>query len=60
MITRYAMFHAGSRGIDGAPAVLTLILIHRWGWTITLHPDGTTTMRSPDGNRILPSHSPPA
>ncbi len=37
-----------------------LILIHRWGWTITLHPDGTTTMRSPDGNRILHSHSPPA
>src|SRR6266700_1783004 len=36
-----------------------LILIHRWGWTITLNPDGTTTATSPDG-RILHSHSPPA
>ena len=35
-----------------------LILIHRWDWTITLHPDGTTTLTSPDG-RMLRSHSPP-
>jgi hypothetical protein len=35
-----------------------LILIHRWGWTITLNPDGTTTATSPDG-RNLHSHSPP-
>ncbi len=37
-----------------------LILIHRWGWTITLHADGTTTMQSPDRSRIYHSHSPPA
>jgi len=36
-----------------------LIMIHRWGWTITLHNDGTTTMTSPHG-RTLHSHSPPA
>ena len=36
-----------------------LILIHRWNWTITLNPDGTTTVTSPDG-RVLRSHSPPA
>ena len=36
-----------------------LILVHRWGWTITLHADGTTTARSPD-LRVLRSHSPPA
>jgi hypothetical protein len=36
-----------------------LILIHRWGWTITLNPDGTTTAISPDG-RVLHSHDPPA
>ncbi|HEX2318362.1 MAG TPA: HNH endonuclease signature motif containing protein, partial [Streptosporangiaceae bacterium] len=36
-----------------------LILIHRWGWAITLNADGTTTARSPDG-RTLHSHSPPA
>ena len=35
-----------------------LIAIHRWGWKITRHPDGTTTATSPDG-RILHSHSRP-
>jgi len=35
-----------------------LIMIHRWGWTITLHADGTTTATSPHG-RTLHSHSPP-
>jgi hypothetical protein len=34
------------------------ICIHRWGWQIILHPDGTTTAYSPDG-QILHSHSPP-
>jgi Domain of unknown function (DUF222)/HNH endonuclease len=33
--------------------------IHRWGWTITLHPDGTTEARSPDGRQILRNHAPP-
>ncbi len=36
-----------------------LIMVHRWGWTISLNADGTTTTASPDG-RILHSHSPPA
>ena len=36
-----------------------LIAIHRWGWAITLNPDGTVTATSPDG-RTLHSHSPPA
>jgi hypothetical protein len=37
-----------------------LIVIHRWGWTLTLEPDGTTTTAaSPDGTRTLHSHSPP-
>jgi HNH endonuclease len=35
-----------------------LIVIHRWGWKITRHPDGTTTATAPDG-RTLHSHSPP-
>jgi hypothetical protein len=35
-----------------------LIVIHRWGWSVTLHPDGTTTATSPDG-RTLAGHSPP-
>lgn len=37
-----------------------LVAIHRWGWTITLHPDGTTTAVSPDLSKTLHSHTPPA
>jgi hypothetical protein len=36
-----------------------LIAIHRWGWTLTLHTDGTTTAASPDGRRTYHSHGPP-
>jgi predicted restriction endonuclease len=36
-----------------------LILVHHWGWTITLNPDGTTAMTSPDKARVFHSHSPP-
>ncbi len=36
-----------------------LIAVHRWGWTLQLHADGTTTATSPDGRRILHSHGPP-
>ena len=36
-----------------------LIAIHRWGWTLTLNPDGSTTARSPDGSKILHSRGPP-
>jgi hypothetical protein len=36
-----------------------LIVIHRWGWDIALNPDGTVTVTSPDGTRVLHSHSPP-
>ena len=28
-------------------------------WTVALHPDGTTTARSPDGTKIFHSHGPP-
>jgi hypothetical protein len=34
------------------------VCIHRLGWTLILHPDGTTEARSPDG-QILRSHGPP-
>jgi hypothetical protein len=37
-----------------------LTAIHRWGWHLTLHPDGTVTATSPDQQRILNSHGPPA
>jgi len=35
------------------------VCIHRRGWQLTLHPDGTTEARSPDGKRVLRSHAPP-
>ena len=34
------------------------VCIHRWGWRLVLHPDGTTTAYGPDG-QVLRSHSPP-
>jgi Domain of unknown function (DUF222) len=36
-----------------------LTVVHRWGWTLILHPDGSTTATSPDGTRTLHSHGPP-
>jgi hypothetical protein len=36
-----------------------LVAIHRWGWSLVLNPDGTTTATSPDGQRTLHSHAPP-
>jgi hypothetical protein len=35
------------------------VCIHRHGWQLILHPDGTTEARSPDGKQILHSHAPP-
>ena len=36
-----------------------LIMVHREGWQIVLNPDATVTVTSPDGDRVLHSHSPP-
>jgi hypothetical protein len=36
-----------------------LTVIHRWGWTLHLHPDGTTTATSPNGDRSLHDCGPP-
>ena len=35
------------------------VVIHRWGWTLVLNPDGTTTAWDPDKTRVLHSHGPP-
>ena len=35
------------------------VVIHRWGWTLVLNPDGTTTAWNKDKTKILHSHSPP-
>jgi hypothetical protein len=37
-----------------------LTAIHRWGWNLSLHSDGTTTATSPDRTRVLHSHGPPS
>ena len=36
-----------------------LIVVHRWGWALTCHSDGTSTAVSPEG-RTLHSHGPPS
>ena len=35
------------------------VVIHRWGWTLVLNPDGTTTAWNADKTKVLHSHSPP-
>ena len=35
------------------------VVIHRWGWTLVLNPDGTTAW-NPDRTKVLHSHGPPA
>ncbi len=35
------------------------VAIHRWGWTLVLNPDGTTTAWNRDRTKVLHSHSPP-
>jgi hypothetical protein len=35
------------------------VVIHRWGWQIIIHPDGTSEAHSPDSHTILHSHAPP-
>ncbi len=55
---------------DGGPTSLNncilgcafhhLVVVHRWGWQLTLNPDGTKTAVHPRGWRTLHSNSPPA
>jgi hypothetical protein len=36
------------------------VVIHRWGWTLVLSPDGTATPWNKDKTKVLHSHGPPA
>ena len=36
------------------------IVIHRWGWTLVVNPDGTTTAWNKNKTKVLHSHGPPA
>jgi hypothetical protein len=35
------------------------VCVHRWGWTLVLNPDGTTTAWNPGRTKVLHSHGPP-
>jgi hypothetical protein len=35
------------------------VVIHRWGWTLVLNPDGTTTARNPGRTKALYRRGPP-
>ena len=35
------------------------VVIHQWGWTVVLNPNGTTTAWNKDKTKIIHSHSPP-
>ncbi|HTT55072.1 MAG TPA: HNH endonuclease signature motif containing protein [Streptosporangiaceae bacterium] len=54
--------HGGETRLPNLALLCTfhhLIAVHQWGWTLTLHPDGTSTALGPDG-RTLHSHGPPS
>ncbi len=36
------------------------VVIHSWGWTLVVNPDGTTTAWNKDKTKVLHSHGPPA
>lgn len=60
--------HVIPRAEGGVTALRNLVLlcsfhhltvVHRWGWRLVLHGDGTTKATSPDGRRTFLSHSRP-
>ena len=36
------------------------VVIHQWGWTVVLNPDGTTSAWNRDKTKVLHSHGPQA
>ena len=65
----YDVHHLRHKQDGGETSLANLVLvchfhhdvcIHRKGWQLTLHPDGTTEARSPDGRQVLRSHAPPS
>jgi hypothetical protein len=57
--------HKGHGGVTSLDNCLLLcffhhqVMIHRMGWTLVRHPDGTTTAWNRDQSKVLRSHSPP-
>jgi hypothetical protein len=55
--------HGGPTSLTGCVLLCSYhhqIVIHRWGWTLVLNPDGTTTAWNPDRTKVLHSHGPNA
>jgi hypothetical protein len=55
--------HGGPTSVTGCVLLCSFhhqVVIHRWGWTLVLNPDGTTTAWNPDRTKVLHSHGPPA
>jgi hypothetical protein len=55
--------HGGPTSLTGCLLLCSFhhqVVIHRWGWTLMLNPDGTTTAWNPDRTKVLHSHGPPA
>src|ERR1017187_2367972 len=58
--------HKGHGGVTSLENCILLcwyhhhVVIHRMGWTLVRHPDGTTMAWNRDKSKVLRSHSPPA
>ncbi|MGD0069695.1 MAG: DUF222 domain-containing protein, partial [Streptosporangiaceae bacterium] len=58
--------HKGRGGVTSLDNCILLcffhhhVMIHRMGWTLVRHPDGTTMAWNRDKSKVLRSHSPPA
>ncbi len=55
--------HGGETSLDNCLLLCHFhhqVMIHRMGWTLVRHPDGTTTAWNPGKSKVLRSHSPPS
>jgi len=54
--------HGGPTSVTDCALFCTFhhqVVIHQWGWTVVLNPDGTTTAWNKDKTKVVHSHSPP-
>jgi len=54
--------HGGPTSVTDCALFCTFhhqVVIHQWGWTVVLNPDGTTTAWNKDKTKVLHSHGPP-